>query len=97
MDWRGGPVPWPPRSPDVSSHDYFLWGHLKTLVYASPVDQDEDLVARINVAAARCVKYLECLKVYANRSIDAVKHVSLLVDAILNSYCKHCTCQRRCQ
>ncbi|GBM09277.1 hypothetical protein AVEN_116629-1 [Araneus ventricosus] len=31
----------------------FLWGHLKSLVYAPPVDSDEDLFARISVAAAR--------------------------------------------
>ncbi|GBM62951.1 hypothetical protein AVEN_160231-1 [Araneus ventricosus] len=53
--WIGndGPVSWPPRSPDLSSLDYFLWGHLKSLVYATPVDSGEDLVARISVAAAR--------------------------------------------
>ncbi|GBM90213.1 hypothetical protein AVEN_121850-1 [Araneus ventricosus] len=50
---RGGPVPWPPRSSDFSSFDYFLWGHLKSLVYATPVDSDEDLVTRISVAVAR--------------------------------------------
>nr|XP_042901341.1 uncharacterized protein LOC122269952 [Parasteatoda tepidariorum] len=48
---RGGPIPWPPRSPDLSSLDYFLWGHLKHLVYETPVDSDEDLVARISAAA----------------------------------------------
>ncbi|GFV21693.1 hypothetical protein TNCV_164241 [Trichonephila clavipes] len=33
--------------------DYFLWGLLKNLVYATPLDSDEDLVARIFEAAAR--------------------------------------------
>jgi len=23
---RGGPIPWPPRSPDLSPLDFFLWG-----------------------------------------------------------------------
>jgi len=23
---RGGDVPWPARSPDLSAYDYFLWG-----------------------------------------------------------------------
>jgi len=23
---RGGPIPWPPRSPDLSPIDFFLWG-----------------------------------------------------------------------
>jgi len=33
---KGGDVPWPPRSPDLSPLDFFLWGHLKAIVYASP-------------------------------------------------------------
>ncbi|GFX50173.1 uncharacterized protein TNCV_2781951 [Trichonephila clavipes] len=49
---RGGLIPWPPRSPDLSSLNYFSWEHLKNLVYASPLDLDEDLIARISEAAA---------------------------------------------
>lgn len=49
---RGGPVRWPPRSPDLSSIDYFLWGHLKAIIYETPVDSIEDLVARLSIAAA---------------------------------------------
>jgi len=30
---RFGDVPWPPRSPDLSSCDFFLWGYLKGRVY----------------------------------------------------------------
>ena len=26
---RGGPVAWPPRSPDLTPPDYFLWGFVK--------------------------------------------------------------------
>ena len=26
---RGGPVAWPPRSPDQTSPDFYLWGFLK--------------------------------------------------------------------
>ncbi|VVC27620.1 Hypothetical protein CINCED_3A024456, partial [Cinara cedri] len=31
--WMGthGPVKWPPRSPDLTPLDFFLWGHLKTV------------------------------------------------------------------
>jgi len=28
-----GDVPWPPRSPDLSSCDFFLWVYLKCRVY----------------------------------------------------------------
>jgi hypothetical protein len=30
---RFGDVPWPPRSPDLSICDFFLWGYLKSRVY----------------------------------------------------------------
>jgi len=30
---RFGHVPWPPRSPDLSMCDFFLWGYLKSRVY----------------------------------------------------------------
>ena len=31
---RFGDVPWPPRSPDLTIPDFFLWGFLKSRVYA---------------------------------------------------------------
>ncbi|KAJ4436304.1 hypothetical protein ANN_18935 [Periplaneta americana] len=34
---RSGPIAWPPRSPDLNPLDFYLWGHLKSLVYSSPV------------------------------------------------------------
>ncbi|KAJ4451308.1 hypothetical protein ANN_02769 [Periplaneta americana] len=33
---RGGPIAWPPRSPDLNPLDFYLWGHLKSLVYSFP-------------------------------------------------------------
>ncbi|GFX77038.1 uncharacterized protein TNCV_1072381 [Trichonephila clavipes] len=48
---RGGPVNWPACSPDLSCLDFFLWGHVKSLVYASPVDSGKVLVVRIAVVA----------------------------------------------
>ncbi|GFU05486.1 uncharacterized protein TNCV_3291271 [Trichonephila clavipes] len=48
---RGGPVNWPVRSHDLSCQNFLLWGHMKSLVYRSPVDSDEALVAWIAVVA----------------------------------------------
>ncbi|GBM72035.1 hypothetical protein AVEN_89792-1 [Araneus ventricosus] len=48
---HGGTVAWPPRSSDLNPLDFFFWGHMKSLVYQTPVDSAEDLVARIVVAA----------------------------------------------
>ncbi|KAJ4441239.1 hypothetical protein ANN_11090 [Periplaneta americana] len=44
---RGGPIPWPPRSPDLNPLDFYLWDHLKSLVYSSPVPNLESLRNRI--------------------------------------------------
>ena len=48
---RGDPIDWPARSPDLTPLDYFLWGHMKSLVYETPVDSEEDLLARGMTAA----------------------------------------------
>lgn len=48
---RGGPIPWPPRSPDLNPLDFGVWGFSKSLVYETPVDTEEELIARIQVAA----------------------------------------------
>ncbi|GFT76601.1 uncharacterized protein TNCV_3678361 [Trichonephila clavipes] len=50
-DGRGGPVAWPPYSPDLSSLNFFFWGHMKSLVYETPVATVEDLTSRIVVAS----------------------------------------------
>ncbi|KAJ1531324.1 hypothetical protein ONE63_000008 [Megalurothrips usitatus] len=47
---RRGPVAWPPRSPDLTPPDFFLWGAMEELVYASPVESEEDPMARIILA-----------------------------------------------
>jgi hypothetical protein len=47
---RGGPIAWPPRSPDQTPMYFFLWGHLKEQVYAVPPRTIEDLVTRIQSA-----------------------------------------------
>lgn len=44
-----------------------------------------------------CYTYLTSLNVYANFSTVVVKHLSVLLNAILNSYCKVFTCQQCCQ
>jgi hypothetical protein len=38
---RGGPIARHPHSPDLDTLNFFLWGHLKSLVYLSPVDDVE--------------------------------------------------------
>ncbi|GFW37031.1 uncharacterized protein TNCV_5019291 [Trichonephila clavipes] len=49
---HGGPVPWSPGSSYLTCFDYVLWGYLKNLVYVTPLDSDENRIARISEAAA---------------------------------------------
>ena len=49
---RGGPVQCPPRSPDLTPMDFFIWGEMKCLVYETPIDTPEELVASMAEAAA---------------------------------------------
>ncbi|GFW60728.1 DUF4817 domain-containing protein [Trichonephila clavipes] len=47
---RFGPVNWPPRSCDLTLLDYFLWGYVKSLVYADKpqtLDHLEDNIRRL--------------------------------------------------
>jgi hypothetical protein len=34
---RNAPVLWPARSLDLNPCDFFLWGHLRQIVYETPV------------------------------------------------------------
>ena len=53
---RGWPVEWPPRLPDLTALDYYLWGHRKTLVYETKVDSRAALRRRIFAAAEQIKK-----------------------------------------
>ncbi|KAJ4444408.1 hypothetical protein ANN_06200 [Periplaneta americana] len=54
---------WPPRSPDLAVCDFFLWGHIKNLVYIPPLPQNlQELQLRITVG-------IESI------SIDMLEHV----------------------
>ena len=44
---RGGPVPWPARSPELNPLDFYLWRHLKLLVYGADIPDEETLYRRV--------------------------------------------------
>ena len=49
---RGGPTAWPPRSPDLTPLDFFLWGYVKNIVYQVKINSLQHLKARIREAMA---------------------------------------------
>ena len=44
---RDGPIPWPPRSPDITPLEFFLWGYVKDIVYRTKVRDVSDLQQQI--------------------------------------------------
>ena len=44
---RDGPTPWPPRSPDITPLDFFLWGYVKDKVFSTLVPDITNLKASI--------------------------------------------------
>jgi hypothetical protein len=49
---RGGPINWPPRSPDSTPLDFFFWGYIKDIVYSEMVEALPDFHRRITAAIA---------------------------------------------
>lgn len=77
---RGGPVPWPPRSPDLTPLDFFVWGYVKENVYREPVRTRDDLIERIRMV---------CNQLTAEQCLDAVRSVSTRCDACIAARGQH--------
>lgn len=50
--WIGkyGPINYPPRSPDLTSLDYYFWGRIKDLVYNEHPTTRDNMIRRIREA-----------------------------------------------
>ncbi|KAH0810802.1 hypothetical protein GEV33_011989 [Tenebrio molitor] len=49
---RGHLIQWPPRSPDLTPLDFFLWGYVKEIVFQEIPTTREDMMERIQQAFA---------------------------------------------
>lgn len=72
---RHGPVAWPPRSPDLTVLDFFLWGHVKNLVYAHESQTRDTMQAKITAAFDTIT--VEMLR---NVQRSTMRRVSLCID-----------------
>jgi len=73
---RGGPIPWAPRSPDLTPPDFFLWGFIKHKVYAKSPLTLEDLRGLISdafreIPVAMCQRVCQSVGVRLQRCIEA--------------------------
>lgn len=47
---RSGPIEWPPRSPDLSINDFYLWAHMRDVIYRTPrAESLQELAQRIEL------------------------------------------------
>ncbi|CAH2004529.1 unnamed protein product [Acanthoscelides obtectus] len=65
---RGGPVAWPPRSPDLNPLDFFVWGFLKEKVYQTPVTTRDMML--IDIIRNACDK----IRPYLNNAYTTFDH-----------------------
>ena len=73
---RNFPVKWPPRSCDLTPLDYFLWGYVKSKVYANQPATLEELEDNIQRTLADMLHWIfENLRKwwsYSNRAVLAI-------------------------
>lgn len=67
---RGGPYAWPPRSPDLTPLDYYLWGYLKSLVYEVKVNTRAELIQRIQDACEQTRNNHQVLRAATQSILD---------------------------
>lgn len=72
---RNSELAWPPRSPDLTPCDYFLWGHLKTIVRSRKPHDILDLRIKIieaatNVTSSMIQNVLEDFRHRLSRCIE---------------------------
>jgi len=67
---------WPPRSPDLTTCDYFLWGHLESTAYESNPHTIQELKDNTSHAVA-AIKITMLHRVYLNM----IRHAQLCIDA----------------
>ena len=64
---RRGPVEYPPRSPDLTPMDFFLWGFLKDKIYS----RKPTTIAEMRVAIEE-----ECAQIPLEMLLDVCKSIS---------------------
>ena len=59
---RGGPINWPPRSPDLTPCDFSLWGNVKDKVFRNPPETVQDMMSRAENALSDINNNVEMCK-----------------------------------
>jgi len=78
---------WPPRSPDLTSPDLFLWSYLKDTVYRSNPRDLKQL--KVNITRAIREVNERTLRKVARNMVKRVDKCTEMMDIISNTYCKY--------
>ena len=73
---RSGGLEWPPRSPDLTPPDFFLWGVIKKAVYSTKPRSLEEMKERITNAFYSITPEL-CHKVCSSRENRVLKCIEV--------------------
>jgi hypothetical protein len=78
-------VCWPPRSPDLNPCDFYLWGKLKSVVYANNPHDLEALKQFTTFSNMNCNKFPEiCLKEFRHVSQQWIDILNIFYDGEYN-------------
>ena len=85
---RNGDIPWPPRSPDLTPCDYFLWGYLKTKVFETKPRTIADLKQWIQdeVAAIPVEMLQEVMNSFRSRLEECVVETEVILRALFSKH-----------
>ena len=89
---RRGPIEWPPRSPDLTPPDFFLWGYLRDKIYQHHIQNLDHLQQIIvdefnQVPLNMCRKACENVKLRLLASMPMVHRLILLWKIIRHYFC----------
>ena len=73
---RGSSFRWAPCSSDLILLDFFLWGHLKNIIYKPPIKDVTELRRRINNKIKSISKEISC-----NDFMNIVKRMHLCIES----------------
>jgi hypothetical protein len=72
---RGGSIPWPPRSPDLTPPDFFFWGYVKNYMYMDKIQDLNHFKARIPEAVEQVTRdTLQCAWQEVEHQLDICSH-----------------------
>jgi hypothetical protein len=78
----------PPRSPELNPLDFYLWEHLKTLVYSAPNENEETLHQRILMPVKPLATASEPLKGCHSPWSDVSIRALIQVEDVLSICCE---------